>query len=306
MRVIKIAGVISLLICLCGLGIYGIGYACGGRQFVQKTDLLVEEKDTDMALYQLNEERLQNIHTIKVELKHIDFNLKPSKDSHYYLSYKLYGKKNPLSYQEKDGVLYLEEENGQAASYYVHVNVNFLDNMLGKKDIHDYENQVTLYIPSHVVLEDSVIKMGDGDLEINSFQGKNATLQLEDGDLEIYKTFLEDSAVSAEDGDIYISQLQTEGQLNFKTRDGDITASNLQISGRTAMETKDGDIDLKLSETPEQTSIAITTEDGDLSVKKSYGGNKQRKGDGWSYQRKGNQENSELKITAGDGDVTLK
>lgn len=288
MRITKKIGIISILLCLCGLCIYGIGYAGGGMKYVQAKESAGIKHQTKK-LYLVNQKKLQSVHTIKANLRHIDLQLKPSKDDNFYISYNLYGKNknNPLKYSVKSGILSLKETKGQTSSYYRRINFNFLNLLLGKQNTVYYQNLVTVYIPANAQLENSVLNLGEGDLEMKNLHGKTTQIQLSEGDLEMKNVSLETAAISLENGDINAAKFQASGSVTMAAEDGDISLS------------------LKKSCT-KNLHIFLETEDGDLSVKKSLGGKVTKKGNKQSYEKNTKDAASELKATSKYGDISLK
>lgn len=55
-------------------------------------------------------------------------------------------KKDPISYQVKDGKLRIQENNNDGKTYY-HVDIGFLSGLLGEGTLTTDENVVTIYVP---------------------------------------------------------------------------------------------------------------------------------------------------------------
>ena len=56
-----------------------------------------------------------------MDFEDFDLDIRTSDDDHYYMEYKLEknGRKNPLTWKDKDGELTLEEPAGGSGSYYI-------------------------------------------------------------------------------------------------------------------------------------------------------------------------------------------
>ncbi len=291
----KILGISGLILCLGGLGIFAVGYAYGGSDYIGTTDYenfkkalhLAEEatqeqtpesevssgnmksakKNTaDAKTYKMKNKELGTFSSIAADLDYIDLIIKPSKNQSAYLSYELHCKNNkkPFTYKIKDGCLHLNESNFIEAWAAVN-NSSKLSTSINqwKFTVQNYINTVTLYVPSGTTYKNSNIVMNEGDLAVNGLRCKKTSLKLEDGDATVKKLSCGNITVTTTDGDLIISDLNVTGTATVKTADGDITLTGVKVPGTLQLDTEDGDINagLKVSGT-----LKIDTEDGDITV----------------------------------------
>lgn len=269
--------------CLAGAGVFLCGYAAGGKAYVQKADLNEingaveqEEKGADLILEKTKLESFQELHA---DLENIDVIIKPSNDENFYISYRLQSRKgkNPLTYNVKSGVLELEEKNGHG-SYYVHVDIEFLRELLGKGNVEDYRNEVTVYVPEQETLKNCQAELGDGDMIVEGIRCETADLTLDYGDLDLENALFSDGKMTLENGDMTAVNTEFSG-MELSLAYGDVLGRESFINKSSIM-MGDGDaefrktdlrnMDIKLSYgelelkelTMENTTVLL--EDGDL------------------------------------------
>ncbi len=260
--------------------------AGGGQRLAVKTaEAATVEKQTDA--YMETEQKLGTFHSIQADLGCTDLQIKLSDRSQGYLSYKLYSYdgKNPFQWDIKNGILTIKETGFSPAMH--------------KKGL-SWTNAaaVTLYVPAGTI------------------QGK-----------EPEKGFLESVNVVVESGDIHLSKLTLLEALNVRTKEGDVRAADCAISGSTDVHTQEGDISIagdsfsgnvKLCAKEGDVNVSVpesgykplnidaSTEEGEISVKKSIGGKKDYKNDKEHYVKTAEKSNIRLDITTGNGDIYLR
>ena len=69
----------------------------------------------------MKKEQIDDFTKLNVDFENFDLDIRTSDDDHYYMEYKLEknGRKNPLTWKDKDGELTLEESAGGSGSYYI-------------------------------------------------------------------------------------------------------------------------------------------------------------------------------------------
>lgn len=289
----KILGISGLILCLGGLGIFAVGYAYGGSDYIGTTDYenfkkalhLAEEatqeqtpeskvssgnmksakKNTaDTKTYKMKNKKLGAFSSIAADLDYIDLIIKPSKNQSAYLSYELHCKnnKNPFTYKIKDGCLHLNESNFIEAWDSSKSSISIKQ---WKFTAQSYNNidMVTLYVPSGTTYKNSNIVMNEGDLAVNGLRCKKANLKLENGDAAVKKLSCGNITVTTTDGDLIISDLNVTGTATVKTADGDITLTGVKVPGTLQLDTEDGDINARLKVSG---TLKIDTEDGDITI----------------------------------------
>lgn len=291
-QLMKIFGIAGIILCVSGLGIFAVGYAYGGSDYIETTEYenfkkflhltkvttqeeLPESKiasdnmksakqDTaNVKTYQIKNKKLGTFSSIAANLDYIDLIIKPSKDQSAYLSYELHCKnnKNPFSYNIKNGCLHLNESNFKEAWITVKNKTTAIKQW--KFTTQNYISAVTLYVPSGTTYNSSNIVMNEGDLSINGLHCKKANIKLKYSDVTVKKLSCNNAAITTTDGDITVADLNITGTTSVKTADGDITLARVKVPGTLQLDTADGDISagLKVSGT-----LKINTEDGDINA----------------------------------------
>lgn len=324
-KVTKAVLIAGVLLCVLGGGLYAVGRYTGGKEYVKNADA----ENSKMETVTLDRKKLEEIQKIEADIADVDFEIEPSKDESFYLSYNLEKRKgkNPLTFEVEEGVLKLTEEGGYDSSVYVHVDLNFLDKLMGGKKAEVHKNVITLYVPAKKILEDCDLSLGDGDLSIAGLQCKNTDISLSCGDLTIKDAEFGNSTISTDDGDMNISDLvckelkvcSESGDIQFKEseldhavvtlNDGDLQAKEITLSGEVTIRDETGDVDISLAaDSAKNTEIEARTECGDIVVSKSLDGTKYSDDydDTSEYQRNIKNAAGYLNIKCEDGDISIK
>ena len=148
-RLLAAAGIF----CAVGILFFGVGIASGGRNYVKTADLnrisgtaMMDSSDSHAIL---SKTEIDAFSSVNVDLKNLDLDIKASDDNKFYISYNIETTDGmlPLSYQVQNGVLNIVEKNGHESSSYIHIDINFLQEMLGQSHVIENSNKVTVYIP---------------------------------------------------------------------------------------------------------------------------------------------------------------
>lgn len=318
------------VLCGAGLIIFGAGTLTGGKKYVATADLNVISGDATLLSNDnhaiLEKTELDSFSQVNADLRNIDFNVKPSSDNKAYISYNIETSDGllPLSYQvSESGVLNIAESKGNSSSSYIHIDINFLQMMLGQTSVIENVNQATLYIPQNQKLDSFSCRMGDGYLNINTLDCQNmslsddygditlknldisqGTVTSSDGDISIKDSLLRNTSVQADYGDINIQNTScNNGEL--KLSDGDLTTAKASFSGQNTIDSSLGDITLGISaDNLKQLSINAATSLGDLKIPESLKGQLTESDDSHAYSRTADSKNL-LNITSSDGDITI-
>ena len=317
---------------LCGAGLitFGAGALTGGKKYVATADLNVISGDATLLSNDnhaiLEKTELDSFSQVNADLRNIDFNVKPSSDNKAYISYKIETSDGllPLSYQvSEDGALNIAESQGNSSSSYIHIDINFLQMMLGQTSVVENVNQATLYIPKNQKLDSFSCRMGDGYLNINTLDCQNMSLSDDYGDITLKNLDISKGTVTSSDGDISIkdsllrnTSVQADyGDLNLKNTsctngeihlsDGDLTTATASFSGQNTIDGSLGDITLGISaDNLKQLSINASTSLGDLNIPDSLEGTSTGSDDLTTYSRTTDSKNL-LTVTSSDGDISI-
>lgn len=281
----KIILLITVIICIVGSILLGIGYVGGGLQFFAKADANGTNYDS-LKVYSMEKTRLEDFSNINIDCSDMDLEILPSNDSFCYLTYELHSnkKENPFQYSVQNGTLTIKESSGLRSGTFIHINYGFLarlfiDGFSVDDDI-DYENTATLYIPVGKTMDAAAISLGDGDLNINNFSSKQLNLELSFGDSVLTNTTMDESEITLGDGDLIVNQFTGQklkmvlsfgdlilknssvADIDFNLSDGDLSINHLTAQN-TNIQSSYGDVQLNNSSLHQMTA---KMDDGDLTM----------------------------------------
>ena len=251
--------------------------------------MLSDQEDT----WSLEKTRIDPVHKLQINLEYIDFEIRPSGDDNYYLEYQLDGDEvgpeyeNPLTYQVSGDTLSVKEEY-ESGSYHVHVDIGFLSGLYSDKEVHDYRNVVTLYVPEDSAFAESTIVLGDGDMDADGLNVRDTDITLDYGDLS-----LADSTLAA---------------CNISMSDGSVEATGLSIEEAVQIKSNYGDVDIQLaSECADDISLDLSAVYGDVEVAKNIQGDKMMDSDEDIVRfERDTGSSGTLKIVMEDGNIKLR
>ena len=224
--------------CVCGTVLTGIGVASGGSKYVKAADL-----------------------------NQMDGAAKKSDDQYCYISYQAFDqKKEPISYQVKDGKLKLQENDNNGKTYY-HVDIGFLSGLLGEGTLTTDENVVTLYVPEGQKWKLADIKSDMSNILLNGCEIENGTVQTDSGDVFFKNCDFDNLKVKTDMGDLcFIGKEDVMRTLNIQvnTDMGDINVDDA-LTGKMVEDQDDCDISYTQKGTGE--NLVIQTNSGDVRLK---------------------------------------
>lgn len=217
-------------------------------------------RDKDgISTWQASDIRFDSVNGIKADLSGIDLKIAASDDKEFHMSYELHcmNRKNPLSYALENGILKLTATDFKEPSWsgWFWNAGNITKN---------YDNCITLHIPSDAVLKSCGLDMADGDLIIEGFHCNRMEIEAADGDMDIKDGFCQEALLKTEDGNIIFSNITVSGDLQIDTADGDINVSDLNVNGGAGFDTADGDI--SISSLTASGAVEIMSADGDIAI----------------------------------------
>ena len=108
----------------------------------------------------LRKTKLDDFDSADISMTDMNLQVVNSDDQYCYISYRASDqKKDPISYQVKDGKLRIQENNNDGKTYY-HVDIGFLSGLLGEGTLTTDENVVTIYVPEGQKWKLADIKIG--------------------------------------------------------------------------------------------------------------------------------------------------
>lgn len=147
----KTAMITALMLCVVGMVLSTAGYFAGGKDFNDSSGHVYVSGGTDSARKNLEVMEKQQINAftkLNVDFQNFDLDIRKSGDDCYYMEYRMEkgGNENPLTWENKDGELTLQETSGGKGSYYISYD---LGNLLHHTETQKQEeiNTVILYVP---------------------------------------------------------------------------------------------------------------------------------------------------------------
>lgn len=149
------------------------------QKYVHATNLnsmnAQEDNKESANRFTLKKTEIPDFTSLNINLEDSDLNIEESPNEKSYIEYAqaTKDKKNPVSYFIENGTLTLKEAGNTGASYYINVDISFLQAALSSKNIEDYtkesskyENYVTLYLPKDKLVSSAKIYLGYGDFYV--------------------------------------------------------------------------------------------------------------------------------------------
>lgn len=297
------------ILCVIGVLFLGVGVASGGKNYVKSADLNrisgTATMDSGDSHAILSKTKIDAFSSVNVDLRNLDLDIKESDDENFYIAYNIETNKGmlPLSYQVQDDTLNIVEKKGNESYSYIHIDINFLQEMLGQSHVIENSNKVTVYIPKKNDMSSFSCKMGYGDLDIESLNARQAVIQNEDGDIKIAGSTFENLELKDELGNLKIKDT-TLINSQIEMDDGDIQAENVTFTGKNEIRSSLGDITLSI---PKETlaDLSVEAEASEINVPEELGKVMTDEDDEQSVDS-GNKAQNSLEIKSEDGDITIK
>ena len=330
-RFTKFTLLTAVLLCIIGGILVTAGIAGNGLN-----DLADATQNTSGTLngtskeYRMDKTRLEDITNIQVELSNMSFQILPSDDDFCYLSYQTTGgKKNPVSYEVKDGTLSLKE-NDRNISFSSGIDYGSLtDMLLGKKsDSDSYDYLAVLYLPKETILKSADIHLDYGDVIIRGLTADSFDVSLNCGDLNIRELNADSFDVSLNCGDLNIRELNADAfdasldygdatlkdcHLNngtLKMSDGDTSVTGTLFTGKNIIESSYGDVSVTLDEEQKDAlNLSCSTSYGEINLPKSLQDSASRltsSDDIQEFEKQGTDPSTSFTVKCNDGDITIQ
>lgn len=296
------------IFCAVGILFFGVGVASGGRNYVKSADLNrisgTATMDSSDSHAILSKTQINDFSAVNIDLRNLDLDIKVSDDDKFYISYNIETNDGmlPLSYQVQNNTLNLVEKEGHESYSYIHIDINFLQEMLGQSHVIENSNKVTLYIPEKTDLSGFSCKMGYGDMNVESLNAKKAVIQNDDGDITISDSTFKNLELSDDLGDLKIKDTAfTNSQ--FEMMDGDVKAENVTFNEKNEFTSDLGDITLSI---PKKTlsTLSIEAEASEINIPEKLGNVMTDEDDNQLVNSENKTQNS-LQIKNKDGNIKI-
>ncbi len=258
------------ILCAVGVLFFGVGVASGGKNYVKSADLnrisgtaMMDSSDSHAIL---SKTKIDSFSSVNVDLRNLDLDVKESDDNNFYIAYNIETNDGmlPLSYQVQDDTLNIVEKKGLESYSYIHIDINFLQEMLGQSHVIENSNKVTVYIPKKNDMSSFSCKMGYGDLKIKDATLINGQIEMDDGDIKAENvTFTGKNEIKSTLGDITLSiPEKTLANLSVEAE-----ASEINIPEELGkVMTDEDDEQIVASENKTQNSLEIKSDDGEVTI----------------------------------------
>lgn len=297
------------ILCAVGVLFLGIGMVSGGRNYVKSADLNrisgTATMDSSDSHAILSKTKIYAFSSVNADLRNLDLDIKESDDDNFYIAYNIETNDGmlPLSYQVQDDMLNIVEKKGYESGSYIHIDINFLQEIMGQSHVTENLNKVTIYIPKKNDLSSFSCKMGYGDLDIESLNTKQAVIQNEDGDVKITDSTFKNLELKADLGDLKIKDTALINS-RIEMDDGDVKAENVTFTSENMINSTLGDITLSI---PEKTlaDLSVEAEASGIDIPEELGKVMTDEDDEQFVDSENKTQNS-LEIKSDDGEVTIK
>ena len=255
--------------CVCGAVLLGVGAASGGNKYVKAADLNRLEgsakKSDNEAI--LEKTKLDDFDSVDISMSDMNLQVVSSDDQSCYISYQASDqKKEPISYQVRDGKLIIQENSNDGKSYY-HVDIGFLSELFGGNLLTTDENVVTLYVPEGQKWKMANIKSDLGNVLLNGCKIKKGNVQTDSGDIFFKNCDFDDLKVNTDMGNLCFigkESVMRTWNVQIDTDMGNINADDA-LSGKVVEDEDDGDI--SYTQKGKGGNLVIRTDSGDVSLK---------------------------------------
>ena len=282
------------IFCAVGILFFGVGVASGGRNYIKSADLNrisgTATMDSSDSHAILSKTKLDAFSAVNIDLRNLDLDVKESDDDNFYIAYNIETNDGmlPLSYQVQGNTLNVVEKKGHESYSYIHIDVNFLQEMLGQSHVIENSNKVTIYIPKKTDLSSfgvkkAVISCSDGDVKIKDSALNSLEMEMELGDLHLKNTSVTNSQITLDDGDVKAENTVFQGKNKITCSLGDIKLSiPKEVVEGLSIEAEASDIDIPetlgkvmtdeddeqvlTTENKPQDSLELKSEDGDIKI----------------------------------------
>ncbi|MCH1983364.1 DUF4097 domain-containing protein [Ruminococcus sp. OA3] len=297
-----------------GIGIVLLiaGMMLGGRPgfYIDRTGIHSQYSNSSDSPYIQEKMRLDEFSSIDIDLNYADIKIQPSDG--YYLEYQLDGAGPEPEYEVKNGKLRFKES--PAGGF-----IGGLNFFTFSDFSRSYDYYVILYVPADkyfkavkLVSDDGMISTGDiraesmditddyGQVSIESFKGRELSINMDDGRLKIQNLDADTVLINNEYGECEIENMKVK-TLEARLDDGDFKvskghAANLDIDNEY------GNVTLGMSEKLDAYDLDLETEYGRIEVQ---GYPEMSNSDDEARFKSNNGAEHKAKVRCDDGDIVI-
>lgn len=281
MKACMVTGLSCMIV---GAVLYGAGYVFGGKTYVRTADLNhfgTSGASEQTASSILPKTQVDDYRNLDIHLDMLDLNVVRSEDDHFYISYEAQSKngKPAVTYSVENDTLTVNER--ETKGHYVNIDVDFLADLLNRKEERQQKNLITLYVPertkiNHVKIDGDMsdirhfgLKTDMGDVEIERSNLDTCSFSSGSGDFDFTGiTWKENTEIISDMGAVDIEgtpEVLTKLAIQVTTDMGDIDVSE-RLNGKV-MENETDNLQTFEQKVEKATgSLTIETNSGDISV----------------------------------------
>lgn len=310
-KIAKTALMTGAALCAAGVILSTAGYFAGGKDFTYASNHMYVSggnSSTRRELAVMEKQQIDGFTKLNVDFEDLDLDIRTSDDDHYYMEYKLEknGKKDPLTWEDKDGELTLQESAGSEGGYFITYDLGMFRTHIEQSEKEEVINTVILYVPEKAQLLEAEIQLSDGDLTADQILCERMTAKSSDGDMNIKDLQCTDNMqLKSEGGDVSIKKADlADGQIVLG--DGELKMANSSFNGDMEISSSDGDVSIEMENgSAAKTNIHLESTDGDVNTEDLFQGKSSSEDDTSVYENKVNASAPTLNVKCGDGDITL-
>ena len=288
MKACMVTGLSCMIV---GAVLYGAGYVFGGKTYVRTADLNhfgTSGASEQTASSILPKTQVDDYRNLDIHLDMLDLNVVRSEDDHFYISYEAQSKngKPAVTYSVENDTLTVNER--ETKGHYVNIDVDFLADLLNRKEERQQKNLITLYVPERTKINHVKIDGDMSDIRLSSMTVTSGSLQTDMGDVEIER-----------------SNLDT---CSFSSGSGDFDFTGITWKENTEIISDMGAVDIE--GTPEvltKLAIQVTTDMGDIDVSERLNGKvmENETDNLQTFEQKVEKATGSLTIETNSGDISV-
>ena len=293
-----------------GAVLYGAGYVFGGETYVRTADLNhfgTSGASEQTASSILPKTQVDDYRNLDIHLDMLDLNVVRSEDDHFYISYEAQSKNGEpaVTYSVENDTLTVNER--ETKGHYVNIDVDFLADLLNRKEERQQKNLITLYVPERTKINHVKIDGDMSDIRLSSMTVTSGSLQTYSGDVVIDDCDIRHFGLKTDMGEVEVERSNLD-TCSFSSGSGDFDFTGITWKGNTELTSDMGEVDIE--GTPEvltKLAIQVTTDMGGIDVSDQLNGKvmENETDNLQTFEQKVEKATESLTIETNSGDISL-
>ena len=307
MKACMVTGLSCMIV---GAVLYGAGYVFGGKTYVRTADLNhfgTSGASEQTASSILPKTQVDDYRNLDIHVDMLDLNVVRSEDDHFYISYEAQSKngKPAVTYSVENDTLTVNER--ETKGHYVNIDVDFLADLLNRKEERQQKNLITLYVPERTKINHVKIDGDMSDIRLSSITVTSGSLQTYSGDVVIDDCDIRHFGLKTDMGDVEIERSNLD-TCSFSSGSGDFDFTGITWKENTEIISDMGAVDIE--GTPEvltKLAIQVTTDMGDIDVSERLNGKvmENETDNLQTFEQKVEKATGSLTIETNSGDISM-